>query len=175
MVTPGAAFTDALLTGNRNNYLVAVVLPSPICGRMDPVGMAFADVTTGEFRTAEVPLGELSRHISSLAPAELLVQHRDREALASLLTGTGGALLTGLEDWIVTFDHARDLLLGHFRTKSLKGFGLGEMTVGVAAAGALLHYLRENQKSNLPHMGKITPLNVSGFMTLDTSTRRNSD
>ncbi len=173
VITPGAAFSDALLTGKNNNYLVALALPSPICGRMDAVGMAFADVTTGEFRSAEIPLGELPRHVSSLSPAEILVQQRDRESLGPLLDAAGGAVITGMEDWIVTFDHARDLLLSHFRTKSLKGFGLGEMTVGVTAAGALLHYLRENQKSNLPHMGRLSALNVSGFMTLDSSTRRN--
>ncbi len=90
VVTPGAAFSDSVLRGNRNNYLLAVALPSPICARHDLVGMAFADVTTGEFRTAEIPLGELSRQVASLSPAEVLVQHRDRETLRPLLGGAAG-------------------------------------------------------------------------------------
>jgi DNA mismatch repair protein MutS len=173
VVTPGASFSESILLGNRNNYLLAVALPTSICARNDLVGMAYADVTTGEFRAAEVPLGDLSRHVSALSPAETLVQQRDRETLAPLLSSPAGGVLTGLEDWIFTAEHTRELLLDHFGTKTLKGFGLGEMSVGVVAAGSLLHYLRENQKSNLPHMRKITPLDASGFMTLDGSTRRN--
>ncbi len=173
VLTPGAAFSDSILRGNRNNYLLSVALPTPICTRHDLVGMAFADVTTGEFRAAEVPLGELSRHAGSLSPAEILVQHRDRETLRPLLSGAATGVETVLEDWIYTFDHAHEILLEHFRTKTLKGFGMAEMTPGIVAAGSLLHYLRENQKSNLPHMRKISALNVSGFMTLDGSTKRN--
>jgi DNA mismatch repair protein MutS len=173
VVTPGTAFSESVLQGDRNNYLLAVALPSPICARHDLVGMAYADVTTGEFRAAEVPLGDLARHLSALAPAEILLQRRDRETIVSLLGPAGAAVITGLEDWIFTFDHCHELLLEHFQTKTMKGFGLGEMTAGITAAGSLLHYLRDTQKSSLPHMRKIAPLNVSAFMTLDPSTRRN--
>jgi DNA mismatch repair protein MutS len=173
VVTPGTAFSESVLQGDRNNYLLAVALPSPICARHDPVGMAYADVTTGEFRAAEIPLGDLARHLSALAPAEILLQRRDRETLLPLLGPAGTAVITEMEDWIFTHDHGHELLLDHFQTKTLKGFGLGEMTAGVTAAGSVLYYLRDNQKSSLPHMRKISPLNVSAFMTLDPSTRRN--
>lgn len=173
VITPGAAFSEAILQGNRNNYLLAVALPSPISARHDPAGLAWADVTTGEYRAAEVPLGDLARHVSSLAPAEILLQQRDRDSLLPLLGPPAGAVVTGLEDWIFTFDHCNELLLGHFGTKSLKGFGLEGMNPGVVAAGALLHYLRENQRANLPHIRRIARVNVTEFMALDASTRRN--
>lgn len=173
VVTPGAAFSDAVLRGDRNNYLLAAALPSAISARGDLAGFAYADVTTGEFRAAEVPLGDLPRHVASLSPAEVLAQKRDLDSIRSLLGRASEGVFTGLDDWIFTVEHARDLLLEHFGTKSLKGFGLGEMEIGVVAAGALLRYLRENQRSNLPHMRRVSAVNLSDHITLDPSTRRN--
>jgi DNA mismatch repair protein MutS len=173
VVTPGAAFSDSVLQGKRNNYILSVSLPSPICAGTGTIGIAFADITTGEFRAAEIPLAELPRQATALAPAEILLQQRDREQVESIFGGAVPGVVTRLEDWIFTDVYSREILLDHFGTKSLKGFGLGGMEAGVVAAGALLHYLRQNQKANLPQMKSISALNLSSYMTLDQSTRRN--
>ncbi|HLB00787.1 MAG TPA: DNA mismatch repair protein MutS, partial [Bacteroidota bacterium] len=173
VVTPGAAFSDPLLNGAQNNYILSIALPSPICAGSGTIGIAFADITTGEFHAAEIPLSDLTQQATTLSPAEVLVQQRDREPLESLFGGNLPGVVSRLEDWIFTEEYAREILLAHFRTKTLKGFGLGEMGVGVIAAGALLHYLRENQKANLRQMNRISALNLSSYMALDQSTRRN--
>ncbi len=173
VVTPGAAFSESVLSGKQNNYLLSIVLPTPICAADSTIGISFADITTGEFHAAEIPLSQLTRQVNTLSPAEVLLQQRDREQVESLFGGTVPGVATHLEDWVFTDEYTRDLLLDHFQSTSLKGFGMGEMEAGVIAAGALLHYLRQNQKANLPQLRKISALNLSSFMTLDQSTRRN--
>jgi len=173
VVTPGAAFSESVLDGKRNNFLLSVALPSTICAGTGTIGLAFADITTGEFHASEIPLSELPRQVAALAPAEVLLQQRDTEQVEAIFGGSVPGVVTRLEDWVFAGEYARDTLLDHFKTKTLKGFGLGEMEIGVTAAGALLHYLRQNQKANLPQMRKISALNLSSFITLDRSTATN--
>ncbi len=173
VVTPGVAFSDKVLDQRQNNYLAAIALPSPLATGSDTVGFAFTDVSTGEFGVMEFPLHQLKEQLSTISPAELLVQKRDLEAIKQLTGSTFRGLYTKVDDWIYTFDYAYELLITHFKTHSLKGFGCEEFHTGIVAAGAIMNYLQETQKANLLHIKKLTPHDVSDYIVLDASTKRN--
>ncbi|MGA9116499.1 MAG: DNA mismatch repair protein MutS [Bacteroidota bacterium] len=173
VVTPGVAYSEKVLDGRRNNYLAAAALPSAVASASDTVGFAWADVSTAEFRVTEFPLARLREQAASIQSAEILVQRRDAAAVQRLLEGIPCGLFTLLEDWIFHEEAARELLLAHFQTRSLKGFGMEDMGPGTAAAGAILHYLQETQKANLLHIRRISRVDTGETMTLDPSTKRN--
>ena len=173
VMSPGVAFSDKVLEQKQNNYLAAVALPSPLATSEDRIGFAFIDVSTGEFGLSEFPLKQLFEQASSLQPQELLVQKRDLETIKTLLGEYFHVLYTKVDDWVFNADYAYELLINHFKTQSLKGFGIEEMRIGTIAAGAVMNYLQEIQKSNIPHIKKIVPHDVSEYMVLDASTKRN--
>ncbi len=173
VVTPGVAFSDKVLDQRQNNYLAAVALPSPLASAGDIIGFAHADVSTGEFTTAEFPLHQLREQIAVIAPAELLVQKRDIEAVKHITENSFRGIFTKVDDWIYAYDYAYEVLLTHFKTQSLKGFGCEELSSGIIAAGAVMNYLQETQKTNLLHIRKLVPQNVGEFIVLDASTKRN--
>lgn len=173
VVTPGVAYSDKVLDARQNNFLAAVALPSAVAGAGDTVGLAFIDVSTAEFFAAEFPFRDLPDQIAALQPAELLVQRRDRDSLTDLLRGRTTALITRLEDWTFHRDFAYEQLVTHFGTKTLKGFGVEEFQEGLAAAGAILQYLRDTQKSNLDHLRRIQRHETGDTVVLDPSTKRN--
>ena len=173
VVTPGVAFSEKVLEQKQNNFLAAIALPSALTTGEDNIGFAYIDVSTGEFSVSEFALKQLTEQFGSLQPQELLVQRRDLETIKSLLGEHIKPLYTKVDDWVFNRDYAYELLIGHFKTQSLKGFGIEEMTVGVVAAGAVMNYLQETQKANIPHISKIVPLDVSEYMMLDASTKRN--
>jgi DNA mismatch repair protein MutS len=173
VVTPGVAFSEKVLELKQNNYLAAIALPSALATASEKVGFAFIDISTGEFSVSEFPLRNLAEQVGNLRPSELLVQKRDLDTVRSLLKEHFNGLYSKLDDWIFTVDYGYELLVNHFKTQSLKGFGIEEMRIGIVAAGAVMNYLQETQKANLPHIKKITPHDVSDFMALDESTKRN--
>jgi DNA mismatch repair protein MutS len=173
VVTPGVAFSDKVLEQKQNNYLAAVALPHALASAEETIGFSFIDVSTAEFRSSEFPLRHLREQIATLDPSELLVQKRDTATIQELLRGAFRGLLTRVEDWIVNTEYARDLLLSHFGVQSLKGFGLDSYNTGVAAAGIVLNYLQETQKSNLLHIRKVIPYDIGSTIVLDPSTKRN--
>ena len=173
VVTPGVAFSDKVLEQKQNNYLAAIALSSPLATGNELVGFSFVDVSTGEFGVSEFPLKNLSEQVSGLQPQELLVQKRDLETIKSLLGIHTKLLYTKTDDWVFNFDYGYELLVNHFQTQSLKGFGVEDMRIGIVAAGAVMNYLQETQKANIPHIKKIVPHDVSEYMVLDASTKRN--
>jgi DNA mismatch repair protein MutS len=173
VVTPGVAFSEKVLEGRKNNFLASVALPHAVAGANDLVGYAYVDVTTGEFAVAECPLRQLRELVVNLQPSELLVQKRDRETIQELFGTAPAILMTTLDDWIFTPEYGTDTLTGHFKTQSLKGFGLETMAGGLVAAGAVMHYLQETQKAQLLHIRRIRPLAIGETMVLDPSTKRN--
>ncbi len=173
VVTPGVAFSDKVLEQKLSNYLLAIALPHALAAPDDAAGIAFADVTTAEFNAGEVPLRQLADQVASLAPSEILVQKRDLETVRGLLKDRYAGLYTKMDDWIFTIDYARELLINHFKTQSLKGFGIDDLTVGVEAAGAIMNYLQETQKTNLQHLRKIALYSAGVVILLDRSTKRN--
>jgi DNA mismatch repair protein MutS len=173
VVTPGVAFSDRVLDQKQNNYLACVALPSAVAGGDGTVGLASVDVSTAEFQVSEFPLGSLAEQVAALAPAELLVQRRDLDTVRGLLGSSYRGMFTKLEDWIFHREYGYELLVSHFGTRSLKGFGVDEMHAGIVAAGAVLNYLQETQKANLPHLRRIVRADVGDTIVLDPSTKRN--
>jgi len=168
VVTPGVTLSDKLLDHKKNNYLLSVFLLDEIAG------ISFADVSTGEYFTFEVPGSELAQQIESISPAEIVIKKSEKDFFTKLISKINSSIrITKLEDWIFNFDYANELLLMQFKTVNLKGFGIENLHNGIIAAGAVLNYLQETQKVNLSHLNSISLYNPSEYMLLDSSTKRN--
>ena len=168
VVTPGVTLSDKLLDHKKNNYLAAVSL------RDDLAGISFTDISTGEFFTFEVPEAELAQQIESIQPSEIIIPKKDKNYFIPLVQKINSTIrITKIDDWIFNYEYANELLLTQFKTVNLKGFGIENLTEGIIAAGAILNYLQETQKTNLGHLNSISLYNHSGYMVLDSSTRRN--
>ena len=167
-VTPGAAFADDILDGARNNFLCAVVTGSAT------IGIAAADVSTGEFRLTLTSTGDAPALLARFAPREILVPRGDPDRSRSAAPRAEGALITEREAWEFDPSLAADELARHFGVQSISGLGIGEdAAVAVGAAGALLRYLRELQPSGVPHLARPVLERHGGTMPLDEMTRRN--
>ena len=168
VVTPGVSFNDKLLDHKKNNYLLSIYLFNEFCG------LSFADISTGEFFAYEVHQNNLIQQIEHISPAEILISKKQKPVLESLISKREQPFkLTKIDDWIYDINFANDLLLTHFNTKTLKGFGIENLNYGLIAAGSVLNYLKETQKDKLEHISKIAQYNPSDFMLLDYSTKRN--
>ncbi|NIM92436.1 MAG: DNA mismatch repair protein MutS [Anaerolineales bacterium] len=165
VVTPGTVVEPELLPVDSNNYLVAFV-PSA-----DAIGIAYADVSTGEFAATEIktrdPLNTLRHELTRLRPAEVL--HPETLELGDTWDGHA----TPYPDWRFEFDHCASSIMEHFGTTTLDGFGLDGMDLAVSAAGAVIGYLGETQKAALSLLMGLTTYTLDDFMTLDAATRRN--
>ncbi len=180
VVTPGTVVEGELLDERANNYLVA--LAPPRTGRKDAdpwaapgaaAGIAYADVSTGEFVAGEVDVAALPGELQRLQPAELLLPE-DVPPLDQMKDQTQTVVTAVTPDAYVV-EVAEAALRDHFAVASTDAFGLAGQPAAVAAAGALLHYLRENQAAGgpLPQITRLTALRAEGFLTLDATTRRN--
>lgn len=173
VVTPGAALYEKLLENKKNNYIAAIVLSQSFKGRTN-TGIAFADISTGEFFVTEADIGNLVQVLETINPSEILVNKQQKTEVTELLKKMSFQIpVTRLEDWIFDIEFGREAILGHFGTKSLKGYGLEDYTSGLAAAGAILYYINETQKTQLSHIRKISAYNTADYMFLDYATRRN--
>lgn len=168
IVTPGVTISDKLLDHKINNYLLSIYIEDEIAG------IAFCDISTGEFSTFEVKTLEVAQQLGSINPAEILIPKKLKHELEPMIhKAVPSARITKIDDWIFNFEYSSELLMNHFNTKTLKGFGIETMHTGINAAGAALNYLRETQKANLTHINKISRHNPSDYMILDHSTKRN--
>ena len=168
VVTPGVAFSDKLLDFKKNNYLAAVYLQNEFAG------ISFADISTGEFYTYEVTQKQLKDQFGLINPSEIIISKNQKDIIRPIIEKySTNSRITRIDDWIFEYDYAEDLLLNQFNTKTLKGFGIEKLQLGIVAAGAILSYLKETQKQNLSHLNKISFYNPSDYMLLDSSTKRN--
>ena len=173
-VTPGVAYSDDLLDGARNNFICALGAVDARGGDDQLVGVAAADVSTGELRLSTVPLRELDPHLARLAPREVLVPANAPGVRVPAERGAEGALVTEREAWEFDAALAQDDLARQFAVHSLEGLGLGaDDTAALGAAGALLRYLRELQPGGLPQLMRPSVERPGGVMPLDEMTRRN--
>ena len=166
-VTPGAAFSDDLLDGARNNFLCAVHAAG------DAIGIAAADVSTGEFRLTLATAGDAPALLARFSPREILVPRGDPDRSLSKAQRAEGALVTERDPWEFDPALAADELARHFGVLSIAGLGIGAATCAVGAAGALLRYLRELQPGGVPHLARPVLEHSGGTMPLDEMTRRN--
>ncbi|MBM3313207.1 DNA mismatch repair protein MutS, partial [candidate division WOR-3 bacterium] len=163
VITPGTVTNPSLLETRRNNYLLAI---SPAADRC---GIAFADVSTGEFSVGEVAGESLAEEMQKLDPAEVLAPE-SWQPDSQLLRRAG---LTRVDEYYFTQDYAFDKLSAHLGVANLDGFGIGALTEGICAAGAVLHYLEETQKTSLRHLRRIAPYQTADFLLIDRLSRRN--
>ncbi len=168
VVTPGVTLNDKLLENKKNNYLGAIYVKENLAG------FAFADISTGEFMTSEILLSDLKEQIENIAPSEILYPKRDKEILMKVLSRINEKpVLTKIDDWVFSFDFGYEILIKHFKTNSLKGFGIENNPLAIIAAGAILNYFLDTQKANLGHIRKISRFDHSDFIMLDPPTKRN--
>lgn len=165
LVTPGVAISDKMLDSKASNYLAAIHFQG------NALGLAFVEVSTGEFFCFNATPGEAEKLVNTLRPAEVLVPRKDLRHFKETLGEK--FYTTRLEDWIYQLEYAVEVLTGHFKTNSLKGFGVERDSNGVIAAGAILHYLRENQQTQIDHISTLRRFEDSGFVWLDQFTIRN--
>ncbi len=170
IVTPGTNLSEQSLDESRNNYIMSIVYVS------DRFGISFADVTTGDYFVTEVDSArKLTDEMYKFTPREvvcneaLMMSGIEFQELKERLNLT----MYPLENWYFDDDLCRQGLLEHFHVKSLEGLGIADFGCGVIAAGALLKYLTETQKTSLSHMSKLVPYVSGNFMVIDSSSRRN--
>ncbi len=166
LVTPGVAVADTVLNHRENNFVAAVHFT-----RNPTIGVAFLDISTGEFFAAEGEADYIDKLIGNFAPKEVLVERGKRRLLEE--TFSAKLLSFELDDWIFTDDAAHDRLLKQFATSSLKGFGVHNMHVAIVAAGAILHYLDITNHTQTGHITKLTRVEEGTYVRLDKFTVRN--
>ena len=172
IVTPGITYSDKILDDRHNNYLCAVALHRR--GRERVAGVAYVDVTTAEFRMVELLPDALNDFLQSLHPAEILISAKEKELKESLKKSLfAGLLFSELEDWMFSEEQSARVLASHFRTHSLKGFGIEGAEAGKIAAGVVLQYLEETKQGSLQYLARIGLVEGADTMTLDVQTRRN--
>jgi DNA mismatch repair protein MutS len=165
LVSPGVSFNDQVLEQGKNNFLCAIHFGK------DNLGVAFLDVSTGEFLVAEGNKEYIDKLISSFEPSEIIFQkHRNKDFQAQF--GENHYTFR-LEDWAFTDEFAEESLNKHFGTKNLKGFGIEKMSLAVIAAGAVFYYLSENQHQRLGHITSIARIEEEKYVWLDRFTIRN--
>ncbi len=165
LVTPGVSFSDQVLEQKKNNFLCAIHFSK------GEHGIAFIDVSTGEFLVAQGDNEYLDKLIQGFEPKEIIFQ-KNRTADYDALLGKKYYHFR-LEDWVFTSDFATENLTNHFGTKSLKGFGIENQTAGIIAAGAILHYLSETQNDKLGHITAVSRIEEDKYVWLDRFTVRN--
>lgn len=165
LVTPGVALNDDILQAKSNNFLCAVHF-----GRTK-LGIAFLDVSTGEYLTTEGPSELIDKLLQNFAPNEVLISKNQRTAFNEQF-GSGFHTFF-LEDWIFQEDYAFESLTRHFKTKTMQGFGVQHLTHGIIASGAILHYLSETQHRQLQHINRLQRIADEDFVWMDRFTIRN--
>jgi DNA mismatch repair protein MutS len=165
LITPGVSYNDKILDNRSNNYLAAVFLQE------DKGGIAFLDISTGEFMVTEGPIAYLDKLLQSFKPSETLVSKKQLVQFKNLF---GDKLYTyTLDDWNFQHEFTYNKLLNHFQTQNLKGFGIQELQLGIISAGICLHYLSETHHEQVGHILSISRINEEKYVWLDRFTIRN--
>lgn len=164
LVTPGVAINDNVLSYKENNFLAAVHFGKTACG------VAFLDISTGEFMTAEGPFDYIDKLLNNFSPKEVLFERGKR----GMFEGNFGSkfFTFELDDWIFTETSAREKLLKHFETKNLKGFGVEHLKNGIIASGAILQYLDMTQHYQIGHITSLSRIEEDRYVRLDKFTVR---
>ncbi len=165
LVTPGVALNDEVLQSKTNNFLASVHFGKKT------IGIAFLDVSTGEFLTAQGNEEYIDKLLQNFRPSEVLVPKNKKGEFKSAFGEDFHSFF--LEEWVFKEDYALETLTGHFKTNSLKGFGVEELAEGIIASGAILYYLSETQHNKLQHITAIQRIAEDAYVWMDRFTIRN--
>lgn len=165
LVTPGVSYNDHVLNQKENNFLGAVHLGENISG------ISFLDISTGEFYAAEGDKDYIEKLLQSFNPSEVIIQRNKRKLFIE--TFGDKFYLNVFDDWVFTTDFSNEILCRQLKTSSLKGFGVENLSSGVIAAGAALHYLLETHHDKIEHISAISRIDEGNFVWLDKFTIRN--
>jgi DNA mismatch repair protein MutS len=165
LVTPGLSYNDQVLDTRKNNYLASIYFGK------EKHGIAFLDVSTGEFMCAEGNSAYLEKLLQSFAPSEIIFSKAAKKSAAELIKND--FITFHCEDWVFQFDFTYEKLKNHFGTANLKGFGIEELESGIIAAGAILYYLEETEHREIQHISSISRIAEEKYVWLDKFTIRN--
>jgi DNA mismatch repair protein MutS len=166
MITPGTTVNDKLLDHHSNNFLAAIHFADN-----DRYGLAFLDISTGEFLIAEGDREYADKLLQSFKPAEVVFQRHKQKDFKEYF---GSKMYSyTLDEWIFDNTYAEDILLKHFQTHSLKGFGIEDLKNGMISAGAIIHYLKDTEHPNLQHITSLQRIDRDDFLWMDRFTIRN--
>ncbi|WP_433902320.1 DNA mismatch repair protein MutS [Sphingobacterium puteale] len=165
LVTPGVSYNDNIVQQKSNNYLASIFTDK------DKIGIAFLDISTGEFLVAQGSISYIDKLLQGFKPTEIILPKKQSK---DFIEQFGAHYYTYfLDEWPYTGDYATEALLKHFEVASLKGFGVERMSAGIVAAGVALHYLNETEHRNLQHISTLSRIEEDRFMWLDRFTIRN--
>jgi len=165
LVTPGVALNDEVLHSKTNNFLCALHF-----GKQQ-IGISFLDVSTGEFLTSQGNEEYIDKLLQNFSPSEVLVQKHKKKDFQEAFGNDYHSFY--LEDWIFKNDYAQENLISHFKTSSLKGFGVAHLQEGIVASGAILYYLSETEHNKLSHITAINRIAEDEYVWMDRFTVRN--
>ena len=165
LVTPGVSYNDKTLDLRSNNFLASIHM------QKDGAGIAFLDVSTGEFLTSQGSWDYVNKLLQSFSPSEVIYQKQHKAEFTQRFADSFFTFT--LEDWVFNKTYAEELLLNHFGTNSLKGFGVDNLDLGIVASGAALHYLSETQHNKVSHISAINRIEEDHFVWMDHFTIRN--
>ena len=164
LVTPGVSINDNILNHKENNFLAAIHFGKDVCG------IAFLDISTGEFLTAEGTVDYADKLLNNFSPKEVLVERGSRKRFEEAFGPR--FFIFELDDWVFTSEAANDRLLKHFETKNLKGFGVQHLKLGIVASGAILYYLDQTQHTHISHITSLSRIEEDRYVRLDKFTVR---
>ena len=165
LVTPGVVVGSNILDRKENNFLAAVHFGKKL------LGVAFLDISTGEFLTAEGNVEYVDKLLGNFSPKEVLIERSNRKRFEESFTAH--YLTFEMDDWVFTYESASDRLLKHFETKNLKGFGIAGMEHAIVASGAIMHYLDLTQHTQVRHITTLSRIEAERYVRLDKFTVRN--
>ena len=164
LITPGVSLNDEVLSSKTNNFLASVYYG-------DIIGVSFLDISTGEFLTSQGDINHVSKLLQNFRPSEVLISKQKRLQFNKDFGSEFHDFY--LEDWIFQFNYANESLCEHFQTNSLKGFGVDNLSSGLVASGAILHYLKETQHNKIKHITSIERVHEEDFVWMDKFTINN--
>ncbi len=165
LVTPGVTYNDKILENKENNFLAGIHF------MLKTTGIALLDISTGEFLVSQGSNEYIDKLLQSFHPTEIIVQKNKRQEFQE--TFGNRFYINTFDDWVFTTDFAEEILLRHFGTTSLKGYGVEGLPMGIIAAGTCLHYLSETQHDKVAHITKLSRLEEDHYVWLDRFTIRN--
>ncbi len=165
LVTPGLSFNDTVLEKKANNYLASIQIDG------DDSGVAFLDVSTGEFYTSTGTLEYIDNLMQNFNPSEIIYSKAKRKEFEGFFKDQYNTFTP--DDWVYAYDYAYEKLTSHFKTSTLKGFGIENLNAGIIAAGAVLFYLEETEHKEINHISSISRIEEDKFVWLDKFTIRN--